>query len=318
MATDRSDAAFSNSASIRGICQWAVWCAVIAFVLLPSRADPQEISERVEVHAIEVSASVHDAAGKVPYDLSPADFILLEDGKPQRIIGLAYTHATAPLANGMMVAENAAPAHPRQLLVFLQQSLSTTEGLRLAIHSLASEAETLVEGGDVEIAADVPRPHVIFGPTRNAIALGAFLEKLGREAVGDEELIRIRVAFKVNDGPIDASGDGARAAGVLARNDQARMRARHEWTRLRTSQDEMLVWLGRYRRHEPGEVRALLFVTGGFDLNPSAFYALDPDNCLTALCRELRELSSSTHQDEIARALAAQVGRSSLWPWRRA
>src|SRR5688572_29665978 len=58
------------------------------------RAEAQ-FGERVEVHAIEVSANVRDASGQVPSDLEPEDFILLEDGKPRRIIGVELTRGVA-------------------------------------------------------------------------------------------------------------------------------------------------------------------------------------------------------------------------------
>jgi hypothetical protein len=215
-----------------------------------------QLTERIEVHAIEVSASVRDASGKIPSDLKPEDFVLLEDGKPQQIIGV-----TVP-------AEHDHESR-QKVVVYIQQSLSTTAGLRAAMKSLAAKLNDF----DVEVVTDYPAPHRI--------------ESLDQVLEGKEEVIQIRRKFKVmgrNATPDDATAD-------LTNADQARVRARQESAVLRSRQDAMLDWLSRY----PKAHRTLLFVSDGFDLDPSEFYGVD-----------LHEWSSSAHQEEITRALAAQ------------
>src|SRR6185436_1225277 len=105
-----------------------------------------------------------------------------------------------------------------------QQSLSTTNGLRASLQSLAAEAERLVAMGEVEVITDDPRPHVLLEPTRDAEAVGAMLR---REIVGHEEINRLRFglyAAHTRDDPGHTRGDGGTDAIALA--DQSRRHAR--------------------------------------------------------------------------------------------
>lgn len=262
-------------------------------LLLALLFQSQEFGVRVEVQAIEVSASVRDGHGRLPRDLKPEDFVLLEDGKPQRIIGVAYVDSAAPRATEET-------PRPRQVVVYIQQSLATTDGLRIAMTALATEAETLAAMGEVEVVTDLPQPRSLIGPTRDAVALRGLLERMGKEAVGDEELIQMRRAFLVGDSQARTEVD------VLARSDQIRMRAQREATTLRARQDAMLSWLGGYPRREAGTARALLYVSDGFDLDPQMFYSLDREDIRIERRVELRELSAAAHHAEVAQTLSAQ------------
>jgi hypothetical protein len=53
---------------------------------------PQNVHVEAPVHvtAIDVIADVRDAHGKVPAGLTPADFVLLEEGVEQPVIGIEY------------------------------------------------------------------------------------------------------------------------------------------------------------------------------------------------------------------------------------
>jgi VWFA-related protein len=249
--------------------------SLLAVLLL---ATPQS-GARIEVHAIEVSAIVRDAEGKVPRDLKPDDFVLTEDGKPQRIISVSYVDAVA----------TDAPA--RQIVIFLQQSLSTTDGLREAMRGLAPNAERLTQAGEVEIVTDSPTPHSLFGPSRDAKALRAALERAGKEIEGHEEIMRSRQGWIMS----------GRA------QEQFRSRVKNEWTILRTRQDSMLEWLGRYP-HVAGGVRTLVFVSDGFDVDPSLFYVFDPDpqKSLPQDRALVHDLNEAAHFAEITQSLAAE------------
>jgi hypothetical protein len=244
---------------------------------LVSDAGGQALQGRIEVHAIEVTANVRDASRRVPRDLMPEDFVVLENGTPQKVIGVNYTEAKTP----------------SRVVIYLEQSLSSTTGLRKAINSLASEAEGVLAAGAVEVVTDYPQPHSLFGPTRDPLALRRFLQKLADEITGEEELIRIRAAFAATDLPKDADGATLQR---WERNDQIRMRAHREWTALRTREDALLGWLSRYPSSPGVSLRTLLLVSDGFDLEPASFYRL----------AELRTLSASPHHEQIARALSGE------------
>ncbi len=283
-----------------------------ALIVFPMSSSGQNFGTRINVTAIEVSASVRDANGNLPKDLKPADFELIEDGKRQRIIGVAYSHGTpsklTPPAKESIGTPPSKPERPRQVVIYLQQSLSTTDGLRLAIKSLLPQAGKLVAMGDVEVVTDDPSTHSLLGPTQDAAALRSLLETLGNEARGREELIKIRQEFMTGDQ--NTSGIEDR----LTRRSLIRKAARQESAILRAQQDALFAWLSRYPRHASGDTRTLLFVTDGFDLAPAGFYSIDHQDKSrglradqrTDLPAELRDLNASAHQNDIAQALAAQ------------
>jgi hypothetical protein len=283
------------------------------FIAFTISSSGQNFGTRINVTAIEVSASVRDVNGKLPGDLKPGDFELIEDGNRQRIISVAYSHhapsAVTTAGSESIGISSSKPERSRQVIIYLQQSLSTTDGLRLAIKSLVPQAERLVAMGDVEVVTDDPSTHSLLGPTQDAAALRSLFETLGNEARGREELIRIRQDFMTGDRNTSDIDDR------LTRRALIRQAARKEWTILRARQDAMFAWLSRYPRHASGDsMRVLLFVTDGFDLALAAFYAIDHEDVRRGLHAdlradlpaELRELNAVTHQNEIAQALAAQ------------
>lgn len=284
-------------------------CAALIGFPIPNSG--QNFGTRINVTAIEVSATVRDAHGNLPGDLKPGDFELIEDGKRQRIIGVAYSHVAPSLTTGTKESIGTAPSKPqlpRQVVIYLQQSLSTTEGLRLAIKSLLPYVDRLVAMGEVEVVTDDPLTHSLLGPTQDAAALRSLFETLGNEARGREELIRIRQEFMIGDRNTSDIDDR------LTRRSLLRKAARQEWTILRAEQDAMFAWLSRYARHAGDSMRTLMFVTDGFDLAPAVFYSVDRGDIRRGLHAdlradlpaELRALDGSSHQNEIAQALAAQ------------
>jgi hypothetical protein len=289
--------------------------AILIFIVagLSASARGQGFGTRINVTAIEVSASVRDANGNLPSDLKPGDFELIEDGKRQRIIGVAYSHAApsvvTPARKELIGTPSSKPERPRQVVIYLQQSLSTTGGLRHAILSLLPHVDRLVAMGEVVVVTDDPSTHSLLGPTQDAAALRSLFERLGNEARGREELIQIRQGFITGYQNTSDKDDRLTPRSLVAKA------ARQEWTILRARQDAMFAWLSRYPRHASGDsMRALLFVTDGFDLAPAGFYPIDHEDLLRGihadlrpdLPAELRELNASTHENEIAQALASQ------------
>src|SRR5256714_1460878 len=162
-----------------------VCAGLIAF---PIASSGQNFGTRINVTAIEVSASVRDLNGNLPTDLKPGDFELIEDGKRQRIISVSYIHGAAsavtPARKESIAIPSSKPERPRQVVIYLQQSLSTTDGLRLAIKSLLPHVDRLVAMGEVEVVTDDPSTHSLLGPTHDAAALRSLLETLGNETRG--------------------------------------------------------------------------------------------------------------------------------------
>ena len=216
-------------------------------IVFPISSSGQNFGTRINVTPIEVSATVRDANGNLPGDLKPGVFELTEDSKRQRIIGVAYSHGApsvvTPARPESIGTPPSKPERPRQVVIYLQQSLSTTGGLRLAIKSLLPHVDRLVAMGEVEVVTDDPSTHSLLGPTQDAAALRSLFEALGNEARGREELIRIRQEFMTGDRNTSDIDDR------LTRRSLVRKAAREEWTILRAQQDAMFAWLSRFPRH---------------------------------------------------------------------
>jgi len=272
-----------------------------------------QVSERIDVSAIEVPVVVRDAKGNVPAGLTPSDFVLLEDGKPQQIIGVSYpvqTIATESPSPSPAAPIAATPARRWQVVIFIQQSLSTTRGLSGALKDLASHAGELVALGDVQIVGDEgSTPHVIAPATGNAETLRTTLLDLAPKIRGQELITRLRADFAADEqadaGNRDPSSPPSsdQSSSVPQRSTgqsvRAMVNARFEAQIVRARQDVMLTWTSRYQ--EPGRPHALLVVTDGYDLEPYEFYGR-PDGVRDT---DLRALGSAAHQAEIAQALAA-------------
>jgi VWFA-related protein len=268
---------------------------VLAFLIaLPAAA---QFSERIDVSAIEIPVYVRDASGKLPRDLKPEDFTLLEDGVAQTIIGVDYpidpiapsATAAPPPAGGLKAAA------PRRALivVYIQQSLSTVPGLRHALEVAAGQAASLTAVGDVEIVIDYPSPHVVLRASGDAEQVRRTLFELSRTAAGQQRVIRERLEYL---GTL-----GIRQSDKIDRRGLAA--AQLEAMTIRQQQEAFLSWLSRYPADpSAARTRAVVMITDGFDADPSEFYggASDPADAAT-----LRSLSATPRQEEIGRALAA-------------
>jgi hypothetical protein len=262
-----------------------------------------QFSERIDVIAVEVPIAVRDRAGRVPANLTRDDFEVFEDGVRQEVIGLSY-----PVANVAQPAAALGTIQPLpqlaqrwQTVVYVQESVSTTQGLRLAMKNLVGQAERLTAMGDVEIVGDYPNPHVILSPTRDAAAVGKAFEELHRRAFGHEEILQLRTFTRRAD--MFATGSTRRPNPVQGIN-SAVFAANMEAVLVRRRQDALLTWMTRYAAGAGGGPRLLMFVSDGFPMDPLSFYWTA--NNTSADSSDLRSMTASTHQDEIARAIAAQ------------
>jgi hypothetical protein len=302
----------------------------VAFCAGSVFAQGGQLTERIDVSAVEVPVVVRDAKGKVPQDLKPSDFVLLEDGKPQQIIGLAYPvraiTPSAPGAAGAAIQPLPVMVQKRwRIVVFLQQSLSSTHGLRESVKALVPRAAELVALGEVEVAGDGGKsPHLLAPPTADAAVLRSTLQSLAANVTGQEQITRLRrdylndAADKSRAGPDDprklgkrkeeqpqrgGEMDGApKRGGQLAetRTDGglALATTRMEALVLRLRQDALLGFLSRYA--DSGRPRALLLVGDGYDMEPMRFY--ETGNAAEA--SDIRGLNGAPRQWEISEALA--------------
>jgi VWFA-related protein len=253
-----------------------------------------QFSERIDVIAVEVPISVRDRAGKVPADLTQADFEVREDGVRQEVIGLAYPVA---YVGGSAPRANANAARPRwQIVMFLQESVSTTSGLRRAVKGLLEQVDTLTAMGDVEIISDYPSPHVILAATGDPGVLHGALVDLQRKSFGHEEVMQLRKFYELEHKRERRTREMTVSDAVFTANIEASL--------IRRRQDGMLAWMARYAAGNGAGQRLLLLISDGYALEPINYYA--KSNPTSADLSGLRSLTSAPAQDELAKTIAAQ------------
>jgi VWFA-related protein len=311
--------------------------ALLLLVSLTAFAQqPVHVEPPVFVTAIDVVADVRDASGKLPAGLTPADFILLEDGVEKKVIGVDYLRAerTAEAAPG------APPASKRmwQLVLYFETQLSNGTGRKQAAEELMKQVDTMVQMGtvDVVLADPTPRPLVQSSRDPEAIrkALGTVASNIGvnqlaahrrdfvRETQSSTQLGALRqnsplppVIEDPGSGgrgsrrtirtppPIDLDQGGGTPAPNLVNANVVRPYIEREVHMINRFRTNLMTWLSNYRRYSP---RTLVMVTDGFDLDPLQFYApnLARNDELT-LRSYVTQAALGESSQKLARALAS-------------
>ena len=276
-------------------------------------------SERVDVVAVEVPVIVRDASGQVPRDLTPRDFLLSEDGVAQEVLGVAYLdgepqrEVSATTTGGAATAPAAARG---QVVIYLQQSLSTSQGLQQSLTALTERAGELVAIGDVEVVSDSGgRAHSILPPTRDVEVLRPFLQKLASSITGEAQIARHRRQYLDDVQQFQLHSVSAIGPKSNRQNDETEAAERGnvsvalpavalaaaglEARIIEAREAALLRWLGGYTTQL--KTRVLLLVSDGWDSNPIDFYAprdqrLEP---------QMRALSGAAREENLASSLAA-------------
>lgn len=280
--------------------RWTL-CLLFAAALTASAQKPGRVESQVFVTAIDVVADVRDASGRLPRGLTPADFVLLEDGVERTVIAVDYLRAE-PLQTAQQTdqssVERPTVARPRppaewQVVIYFETLLSNGISRKRAAEALIRNVEPLVRMGAVDVIFAAPLPTALVRNSRDPLAVQQALRRIVdhpgmnqltahrreffREA---QSLAGLHALKSANQRPVvievgkppqaqpdfDASSGSAPAtyeAAVVRPYIEAEIQL---ISRFRTG---LLTWLSSYRRHVP---RALLMVTDGFDVNPLDFY----------------------------------------------
>jgi VWFA-related protein len=274
----------------------------------PPPPDPQQhFGERVDVTAIDLLIDVRDAQGNVPPDLKPSDFIVLEDGAAQRVIGIEYLREpqAAPKAAPESAAAPAAVAGPVrppawQLLIYFDGGLLNAIGAKNATKSLSESAEKLAELGNVEIVVANPSPKVILPPTRDAAAIRQALISVGKQGILPQtEIQHIRSSWMLEVAAINATGLTVAEEMIGA----VRAAAGQEQMVLRRHRDRLLSFLGRYDDRSP---KALFLVNDGFDPDPVWLYSYGNPDLAARIRSEIEDAHGAQQQEQLAFDLAAR------------
>ncbi|MCB1057159.1 MAG: VWA domain-containing protein [Acidobacteria bacterium] len=200
-----------------------------------------------------LTVALATTGGEVPDDLGPKDFAFEVGGEPESLDAVI----------------SAADAGPWQVVVYLDAALANADEVRRAATALADSAARLAALGSVTIVRAAPEPQVVLPATDDPAAIDASLGQaalLGDTVDSLRELRRRyfqRLLYLRQRRDVDPNGD--EALGQLVAE-----AVHDEVTLVTRQQDHLLTFLaGR----GPGEGRrALILVTGGFDLEARQFY----------------------------------------------
>lgn len=266
-----------------------------------------------QVTAVELLVSVEDGSGKLPDDLTPADFEVLEDGEPVPVIGVevwsrgTVVRQTAGEAVEKRVTEE--PLWTWHSLIYIDQVLSSSRSIRRSAEALAAQAGRLTRLGTVEIVTANPVVEQVLAPTRSGPLVEQTLERLAREAVGRDELRRLRRQL-VHDQQVL----GVRSV----REAQIGLHVNQEYDLLRRQHDVLMTRVSSELHQGP---RALLLVNDGYDLRPHDFYnqfvggqmegggltsrSTNSGSGLAAVHSESEAQSSAVEIEQLSKTLAA-------------
>ena len=309
---------------------FAIVAALVALALGAPPAAAQEggptetFSGRAQVTAVDLVIDVRDADGRVPANLSPQDFVVLEDGEEQQVIGidlLAGGWAEGGAVHRPVVAPPSAgddrlAESTWSMVVYVDQVLSSTGSIRRATQMLAEQAGRLTALGTVEVVVADPQPRQVLAPTRSGRLVEQALLQLGREIGGRDAIRQIRRGFYEHlRQQLELVGRGQGSTASRSGIDIGRTRlntgrttvtweaVNQEHRLLVGQQDEMLSWTAAHLAEGP---RALLLVNDGYDLDPRDFYAGGVDGQTAAeLNSTLQDYSSVGQFQEMTRTIAA-------------
>jgi VWFA-related protein len=265
---------------------------------------PVHVEPPVYVTAIDLVAEVRDAAGKLPGGLTPADFIVIEDGVERKVIGVDYLGAerrAAPSAPATAApGEAPAPARLWQTVLYFETQMSSSAGRQRVASELAREAETLAQIGTVDVIFANPTPQPLLRNSRDPQAIRTALEAVSAHN-GVNQLVAHRRRYLRERHEIASMADIKRNSPKGTKIEMEEMGGRRPEARVDMDEggeivagdtsaktvrpyiDEeiqlinrfrtnLVTWMSNYRRHLP---RTLVVVTDGFDLDPLDFYSVN-------------------------------------------
>ncbi len=239
-----------------------------------------------EVH---LSVEVLDAKGKVPGDLAAGDLEVREGDAVVSLTGLVLT------------------ATPARVVVYFDQALSSSGVLKRGASGLAGLSRQLIELGEVEVvmAADVPE---LMLASRDELVIEETLSRSALTDSGERRVLEIRQRVLRE---LRLTAPAAAAPGPEEIADVVTAGIEEEIELIRKRQDQLIHWASERGRGGAADAGGgpglLMWVTGGFDLDPVGFYlqVLDGEAARAVIPRvsRLETLDGSSRQ--LARTLAA-------------
>lgn len=234
----------------------------------------------VDVTVVSLAVVALDRDGRPVLDLAPDELTVHEDGEPVRVLGLERGEAPAtPAGSGTATtapavasaAEAAAPARPWRVVTYIATELAGRFVLSQLCQSLAEEADTLAGLGPVDVVLADPTPAFVTRRNHRPADIRAAIETVADQASGMTTVEQIRRSFTAEFKP----GVGFDQRYTITQSSPTTFAARarscvnRERTVIRGELDRLVAFI---QSQPPTERGVLIWLTGGFDLNPADFY----------------------------------------------
>jgi hypothetical protein len=226
-----------------------------------------------------------DGDGRVVRDLRPDELQVFEDGSPVMLLELDQRtlSVAGSTRQGSPGGENGGRPRGWQqpVVVYVSTELGSRHLLKTLSRRVAEEAPRLTALGPVDVVVAAPNPKVLTAAEHRPEEVRRALDLAVSGAAGVTAVTRNRNLFarSFKQGmSFEASPAAARSspAVTVVRTREA---MRREKALLRGEIERMVAWL---QRQPPTAGGLLMWITGGFDLNPADFYIplveqVDPD-----------------------------------------
>ncbi len=229
----------------------------------------------IDVTAVSLAVVAFDKQGHPVLDLRPDEVQVLEDGEPVSVLELAPgsnpQQRSAKAEQGSAIDQSPADWRPWRVVIYVSTELAGRFVLPELCRRSATEAERLTDLGPVEVVLADPSPQTVTQAGSRPEDLRQALERVASDASGVTTVERIRNDFTKEFKPGVGFDIKSRAEQSTPRSFAARARAAayRERTVIRSDLDRMVAWI----QTQPPTTRGLLvWMTGGFDLNPADFY----------------------------------------------
>jgi hypothetical protein len=270
----------------------------------------------IDVTAVSMVMVAFDTQGHAVLDLRPDEVQVLEDGMQTALLELSPSARTAQTSGSAAVPpqpghEQSAGARPWRVVVYVSTELAGRFVLPELCRRTGAEAARLTDLGPVDVVLADPQPQLIaeagFRPEDVRLAL----ERVAEDASGVTTVERIRSDFAKEFKPGVGFDIKAQAEQDLPRSFavRARIAANRERSVIQSDLDRMVAWI---QSQSPTTRGLLVWMTGGFDINPADFYLPLMEQLDPTLANSLRsEYQSLSLDEEVARLV--EVALSYGW-----
>ncbi len=276
----------------------------------PAQDRPGKFGAKAYVTAIELVVDVTDKSGKTPTDLTPADFVIMEDDAVREVVSVEYLGGGVPIAMADATAPTSSREVPRaaewQIVIWFD-GITTSRGmLNESVRDLKKQSEQLVAMGPVTILYSDLATKAILTSSRNVRAVNEAFDQVVKNGVGDR-ITRLRQQFVKDSEQVTGINFGTATFVTNGVGNDIPHFVSEELRLLSISRTNLLRWISRVPRRQP---RMLMYVGGGFDLDPVNFYATvyeatpEAQNGLDTLRRAENRVNLGEQNHDLAQALA--------------